>query len=341
MKHKKKILAVLAIVFMAVMATNFGSVDRVWISWLKGNRQPYKGNIYLWHISDEFNLKLPYASMLKKYEKKNFGVFITVSYLTAEQAQEKISQGELPDIVTYSKNFFTNPPKELEPLKSMENPILKAGKVGKDILAYPICYDTYTLIINDDMLSELEMDIPGIVDIGYITSDVIPADFGEGVSGIGFSSYGAALNFLDVTDGQYDFGYKKHTLSDFEKGKVAVMVCSSLDLEKYTGELPSYSQLEMSAFTDRVRFLSVYGGKKDENRLQCSREIAEYIMGEKMQKQVSEYGFSPLFGYTSLKSPEISPVRVFENDFDEQGVIEELSSNKGKLLQRLREITAQ
>lgn len=339
MKYARRIAATFGIIFIIVMGMNFRTIDRVWIKWLKGSGQTYYGNINLWHIDDEFSLKIPYSTMLKKYEKDNFGVFINVSYMTAQEAREKIAAEDYPDLVTYSKSFFENPENELISLDEMENPILNAGKFGKNIFAYPIYYDTYSLIINEELISETDEDIPTLMDLDYIMNTLIKLQYKEDTLPLGFTGYGAAANLLDaVGSGDYDIPYNEAKLNDFEKGKVAVLVCSSLELEKYTGELPSYSVFQFSGFTDRVRYLSVYGGKEDKNRLQCSKEIAAMLMEDKLQKQIGEYAFSPLHGYSAVKSEKVvRPLKVFYNQINKETVINALINDKMELLKQIQE----
>lgn len=339
MKYKKVIPALLAIFFLVFMAMNFQGVDRVWINWVKGEKQEYKGNIELWHIKDDFDLRLPYASMVKKYEKKNFGVFINITYLTQNEAKEKLAAGSEPDIVTYSKAFLEDLENGYTSLEKVDNPILSAGEKDGKLLAYPISYDSYRLIVNDDILSENEVEVPGIVDMDFIKTSIVGGTFKEGINPIGFSEPGAALNFLSAAGEEYPFEYIQGSLKDFEAGKVVALVCSSIDLEKYTGELPSYTDLYINSITDRIRFLSVYGGKNDGNRLQCSKEIASEFMSERFQRQIADYGFSPLYGHTSIKSEEISPIKVFYNNLDEDTIIKMMATDRRGLIAKIKELS--
>lgn len=339
MKHWKKIGAVLGIIFIVFMAVNFQRVDRVWIEWLRGAGQSYYGNINLWHINDDFSQKIPYESMLKKYEKKNFGVFINVSYMTADEAKAKIESGQYPDLITYSRNLFEKPEKVFTELERADIPMSDRGEAAGKLMAYTLYYDTYSLIINEDLISDTEEDVPAIIEPDYIMKNLINLPFKEGTIPIGFTRYGGAVNMLDALgSGDVEIPYNEISLKDFEQGRVAAAVCSSMELEKYQGEMPSYSVYQFSGFSDRGRFLSIFKCE-DKNKLKCSREIAALLVGEKLQQQISEYAFSPKYGYSALKSEkEIKLTRVFENNMDKESVIAELKSDRQGLLNKMREI---
>ena len=337
MKHFKRICIMLLAVFIFLGAMNFSSVDRVWAEWLKGEAQSYYGNINLWHINDEFGLKIPYSSMLKKYEKQNFGIFINVSYLTAGEAREKIGNGEYPDIVVYSVNFFDNPQKELESLEKIDSPFLKAGSIGNEIKAYPMFYDTYSLIINEELIDELEEEIPSMVEPDYILKRLVNLKYKEGILPLGFSSWGAMANmFMAAGSSDYEVSYHKTTLKDFAGGAVAVMMCSTLELEKYNGEMPAYSSFEFGGFTDRVRYISVYKGSGDKNRINCSKEIAGLLMSEKYQKQINDYAFTTaMFNGNAISDKQITMAGLFKNRLTEEEVKNRFDSERSKLMDEI------
>lgn len=337
-KHFKSVALIFVIGFVIYMSMNFKEVERVWTKWLKGEAQGYHGNINIWHINDEFSVKIPYSSMLKKYEKQNFGIFVNVEYLSPDELAKKAEQGEQPDIVSYSK-VPDMLKQQFTALEKTDTPFIKAGMEEKKLKAYPLCYDTYSLIINEEITDELEEEIPSALEPDYILTKLAKLNYPEEIVPLGFSSWGGAVNLLLAAERGSDIAYNQATLKDFADGKVAAMVCSTLELDKYSGELPAYSAVQLGGFTDRVRFVSVCEESGDKNRIKCSKEIAELLMTEKYQKQIAEYAFSAvILNESPAISREIVMPCVFENSLNAEEVIKRLGHDREKLADEIQKM---
>ncbi len=326
-KWFKRIVAILVLIYMVYCAFTLRQFDRVWVTWLMGNEPIYKGIINVWNIEDEFSFNPGYKGLLKEYEEDNFGVFITVHNMDFQEAKERYENGERGDIVLYSQNFWGEDKPPFEELKRIDNPLIKTGKSGSDVLAYPLFYDTYTLLVNDDILYEKAIELPTLLDMNYLVNNVRDT----GVTDLAVYDYSGALSAFVA--GEYNdlyFPFEQKSLNEFSKGEVAMYISSTLGYYNTGMEMPSHSEYDFLNFTDKVRYVSVFSGNNNENKVQCSKEIVMDLMSEDAQEEIAKEAFSSLYGHETIKSVDsVYIMGIFDNELkNEDTVINSIFNEK-------------
>ncbi|MBQ9624642.1 MAG: hypothetical protein IJR47_00910 [Clostridia bacterium] len=326
MRYKKVLAFIFGVVLLVFCGFSFKRTERQWNKWLKGNEQEYYGNLNLWHIKDDYSVNLPYEKLLKRFEKQNFGIFINVESLTSDEAGNKIENGEYPDLIIYSRSLF--PVESYAELNSLKIPLEQSGKHKNKLFAYALCYDTYIILLNDEIIDETEEDL-GVVTPEHLVNSLIKLPFKEGVLPMGFTSLGGALNLADAMGEQTgDIPYASCSVDDFAAGKTAVLVCGKRELEEYKGELPSNTEYIFSEFTDRGRFLSVYNSG-DESRVKYAKMAAEMLLSESSADIIDEFAFS------AAKAKDVRLLGAFNERIDEAALKALINADRKKLLERI------
>jgi ABC-type glycerol-3-phosphate transport system substrate-binding protein len=133
-----------------------------------GKEKSFKGILTLWQINGWQGGGQPVSLCIKKcirdFENRNVYVFIDTVVLTPAKAAEKLAAGETPDLLSFPAGFLSDPSR-LTPLDGavLQNTPLKASALfdGK-YYALPILMNPYMLYINEELLSEREVEVESL-----------------------------------------------------------------------------------------------------------------------------------------------------------------------------------
>ena len=122
----------------------------------------FQGEIAIWHIVSFKTGAASGVSYLRaraaSFEKSNPYVYMDVQGMTPQEAAQRMENGEQPDILSYPLGFLQNTDMlaELPPTERL----LPAYAACGGTWAYPYMADTYTLLCNQELCSELEIPLP-------------------------------------------------------------------------------------------------------------------------------------------------------------------------------------
>lgn len=283
----------------------------------------YEGNIELWHVvSFKTSAKSGYSFLcerMKTLSKTLPYVYINVSGMTAEEAEQRFLKGERPDVVSYPAGFkLSGELIELD-YREFAEPFINFPKN-----AYPYMADSYVLLINEELFTSAGVSIcPGPL---MEKSAFLSA----------YNKFKNALAFTDAAglDGEYilknavfeETFYEESIeelnsseeikinacAEDFYSGKTPMLVCP---YSEYAAMLKNekYSSLcvrcfDISKKTDAVQLISAFKSEED-TKNDVLKKICGFTVTNASQKKVLSTGMFPA---TIIKNEDIERREGYE-----------------------------
>lgn len=284
----------------------------------------YKGMLTLWHISDWRTGGSSGASFIKKrvseFESKNPHVFIKTISMTTSEANEEISSGSFPDIVSYPNGFQISMPLSSLPPKD-NNPFIVQTKG----LSYPFMLGGYCIIVNVDMLDEqgyfssnswglrpdellsaAQFGLCFDAEQGYSSLPAIAAHKYPDAQRPNISTWGEAAvgdAALGLSVSSYSDGQKA-----FCEGQSCVLIASHRQLFEINrlyeqNEAPAFLSYAIGGYTDMAQLISTVKCEDKLKQNMCA-SFAEYLVSEKAQKKLYALGVFPV----------IKNLNIYEDD---------------------------
>lgn len=230
----------------------------------------YKGILSLWQI-DSFeggvgSRKQFLLDRAAKFEKKNEGVLIMVVSYTAESAEEKIKNGEYPDMVSFGNGF------EGDCFCKLDIEGFKGGNIGEQTYAVPWCRGGYVLISKSD-LESAETEEKLTVSQGEYTQPVLAA-FLEGITA-------KTINVLAPMNAYINF----------VEGKTTRFIGTQRDINRLERRGAEYSAKPLNKFNDLYQYISI--STRSEEKKFYAAEFIEYLLSEESQKKLCDIGMLP------------------------------------------------
>lgn len=268
--------------------------------------ESFTGIINVWHIvrfkAHTGSVSTWVEKRASEFEKKHFGIFVTVEAMTLEEYAEKRERGEKADIYSFPLGLeYEDAYKPLDEttlnvtLSYFRDGFLSLGKSEGKLYALPYMYSGYCLIANTDMLEKsgviLEEDSTDEqikAQLETITKTQENAICGDAVA--------ARLFGIDTPVGAYeDFtsGKSPFAMSDFR----AVGDCERR-LSAGKGFMTStYTQI---AYTDEVQFVALDKDIADE-KLPYAYEILTSFFSDDAQALLSQMNAYPVIAFDDLE----------------------------------------
>ncbi len=300
--------------------------------------ESYKGILTLWHITGWRTGGSSGVSFLKKraseFESVNPHVFIRTVSMTAAEANEAVSCGEIPDIVSYPYGYEISFPLSFLPQKDFAvNPLSTA---------YPYMRGGYCMLINTDMLSEQAAEVSegwGLRPDELLTA----AQFGlcfdseKGYTSLpsvmlheypeakrpNISTWGEG----DVPDAALGLPVTSYTdgLTAFCEEKACILIASQRQLFEAQAlyeqnEAPSFSAYAVSGYTDMAQMISA-AESEDELKKKMCISFTEFLVSESAQKKLYALGVFPV----------LPDIKIYQDD-ECRYAIYELLCKKNRLL---------
>lgn len=219
----------------------------------KAEEEPesFTGRLTVWHIGNEVNTQKILRSAADSFEKANAYVFIDIIQLSAQEAEELISENKLPDIFSYCGEFGELPeynpkPYALSPYILFVNDSLEIGKIGVQDLS---------------TVEKSQVEIPILLDA------------------LGFDD-AEQVKYLAAPDCQ------KRFLDEEIKALVAPL-SFDYQLEKL-GSI-NYSAYAVFNYTDKIRFIDTVNSQ-DKLKVEMCEKFADTLLSDKVQKSVISFG---------------------------------------------------
>ncbi len=229
------------------------------------NSSNYKGIITMWQI-DGFeggsgSRKQFLLGVARGFEKQNQGVLVMVISHTFTSAEENISKGIYPDIISYSNGVDI---KNLFPLTTSRT--AGGGKVGENTYGTAWCRGGYVLIKNLDATESSQNSI--IVSNGQYTQPLLAMH----LEGLEFDN-SLVLSPMDA--------YVK-----FTSGKYEYMLGTQRDVVRLTNRGFNFSASPLTKFNDLYQYLSLTSS--DVNKRVLAMRFIDYLLSDKVQEKLNK-----------------------------------------------------
>ncbi len=274
--------------------------------WLTPDQPAWQGQLSLWAVVgfpvSQNTLNGWVKSIVSSFERDNFGVYVDVEVLKYDDAKQRMSQGEMPDVVLFPSGFFESPVDKLEVLKdndTIRDDVQESAIFEGAIYAYPVMMGGYGLVVNEDRGMQALIEPP--TGINYSVDDIIlMADGNQG--GICFDnsefcnpgfSLVRAISNSDNSDYRWWSNQSKE-YSEFESNKLLLCLgthkTSAQTQSNYeNGNGFASSNWAVSDFTDMVQYVGTTAGK-DENKFSVCSLLANSFVSPETQESLKDIG---------------------------------------------------
>ena len=272
----------------------------------------YSGIVRLWHVSTWRTGGSSGASFLRRcaaeFESRNPHVIVEINVMSAEDVQQALSDGNMPDILSY--------PYDCEwtlPLANLPQKDLSVSVPGRT--AYPYMCGGYCILINTDMADEHGLYLDD--DWGIRPDDLLDAaaygvcfDAEDGCSALP----SVALHTYPPDPEPNISTWRRPPLPDaalsldpaaiddgldmFCNAEACVLIASHRQLfdaqQRYMqGDAPTFSAYAVSGYTDMAQCISVCASDDSEKQDICSA-FAEYLVSDTAQTRLQALGVLPV-----------------------------------------------
>ncbi len=231
----------------------------------------YKGIITIWQI-DGFeggsgSRKQFLLSMAREFEKQNQGVLVMVINHSFTSAQQNISEGIYPDVISYSNGLDI---KKMYPLGAVK--FAGGGKMGQKVYTTAWCRGGYVLIKNLEATDKEQSQI--LVSQSKYTQPLL-AMYMEGFE---FDN----IEVLSPMD-----AYTKFTL-----GKNTYLIGTQRDVVRLTNRGINFSATPLTAFNDLYQYVALTSS--DANKRAFAMLFINYLLSDAVQLKLNKINmFSP------------------------------------------------
>ncbi len=234
----------------------------------------YKCIVNLWHVDSfeggtgsraEFLLGRAAA-----FEKNNAGVFVMVTPMTAENANEKFAAGERPDMISYGYGVEIS---GYSAIKSDKKCVY--GQVDGDVYALPWCRGGYAVISNEPLPEDKTLE-NAVVSKGAYTQPY------------------AALALGGYTLKNYEEKAPLDAYYAFVSGNADILVGTQRDVNRLNVRQMEAVITPLSEYSDLYQYISVTAASAEKKAY--AEMFIEFLLSEEAQKKVSNLGmFSPYY----------------------------------------------
>lgn len=280
------------------------------------NSAAYKGVVELWNV-ESFEGGVGsregwLTGRAAQFEKANKGLFVHITTLSMQQLQEKLQQGEVFDMICFSRGAGAVVQQMLAPLEcsvgEVMNNMLLSGQIKGVQYALPVYAGVYCLFARCEMLPAEELVQKALSQrftrkVGKSTVELKPLV-------CGFTSFNSPLTALALA-GVHGQVSSVHTATQYEAyelftdNRTAVSLLGTqrdiyrLSRREEQGRIDKLGFAPLGAYTDLVQYVAVGMGDNAES---C-RRFAEYLVGKDAQASLVDVGMFPVLD-TALYTAE-------------------------------------
>ncbi len=240
-------------------------------------------------------------------EFKNDGVLVMVVSHTVDSALSSVEKGALPDMISYGVGVdFV-----MKYAKSLDKISFSGGEHGGKIYAYPWCVGGYFLIRKN------EDNQP--IDRLFVSQNTYNLPFG-------------ALHFgkIEAENVYYEKPLDAY-VNFLSGGKNDALLGTQRDLKRLEQRGVEFFATPINEFNDLVQYVSVL--TSDKTRYEYCVNFISYLIGEKIQKKLSQIGMTSAFysvdGNGALSNLSVKQVEYTVSPFTDPKLIDRL---KGEII---------
>lgn len=245
----------------------------------------YTGILELWNIDTFEGGSVSRTRWLEKqaiaFEKKHRGTFIIVSSMTVEQSKINLSNGLIPDLISFGIGFGEDIMKDLIPLSNSNNvrdDLLSSAKINGTLYALPYILGGYSLISNNG---------------NQFDSDVIDTTLGFGHK----SSNNALISLICnnyTAQKLYEPSKNLDSFSVYDKfinRQFSSLIGTQRDVYRVQGRIEKGALTDagykfLGGFSDLIQYIGICskGGEEQE----ICKKFMEQILSAESQKSLSD-----------------------------------------------------
>ncbi|MHB1315908.1 MAG: hypothetical protein ACYCX2_10560 [Christensenellales bacterium] len=301
-KPKVLFFSALTILFL-VLAPPYledGVTQNIYKQWMAIKQSSWAGVAKLWDIKGWETGKGSAAQWLKSaavtYERSIPGMYIEVVGMTIDEAQQRMQNGEYPDLYSFPLGFMPQGDLcEISAPENMQEKALQAGQYGQRQLALPYMLGSYALIVNKSMFYERQLLLPSDEEWTPEALKEAAARLPDGLPALGYDEErytlpGAAiLSYAgeNITSGKPVMtenatdAFFKHELGMLIGTQKAVATLK----DSAAGLGPDAEMLSLGGYTDMVQFIAV---RRDDNQTknECCIAFARFLCSGRQQHRL-------------------------------------------------------
>lgn len=272
--------------------------------WIRGETIAYEGYLNIWHVPSKASGTGSGDSYLQgcieKFQKQNFGVFLRIESMDAQQLANRLAQGERPDMLSFNGGDIAQPQQLFLPLEDVETllpNLQQAGRVEDELYACPYMQGGAAILVNDDAFYEAGLTPPAgpeYMDAAWLES---LGDARESAFAVDENDTSLALNLLasgaeleQPTLQALTFAPSRPARSLFEDGGPMVMLgdISTIFQLESSGDAyaPAYSVFPLSGYTTRLQFMGICQ-TDNADKQQAAAHFLSFMLGTKQQDMLS------------------------------------------------------
>lgn len=272
-----------------------------------------QGVLTMWHIESfeggGYNRHQFLLKQMIELEKKNPGLFVSIQTLTKAQALDQLSQGILPDLVSFGTgagDIFEPYAQEYEGRLNIKQEFIKSGSKEK-LKAVAFMTGGYMLACNLELAKAMGIDTGNKL-IDNIFKEGQVYNKGKSVRYTLTSARESNLPLAAVlksTSGVFKQNsyFEAQTQLDaynvFTSQNAAILLGTQRDLNRIINRINQNNMFEcdftyLSGYTDLVQYLAITA--KDEQERQRARLVIEHLTSPSAQHEVAQTGMLSVDG---------------------------------------------
>ena len=275
-------------------------------NWIKSDRLRYQGYLDIWHIPSQAtgigNGETFLKARCQEFEKKNFGVFLRLTTMEAEEANQRLKKGEKPDMISFGQGEIPDVDRILEPIDQPEGiyPEFRFEQGKGEGAAAAYLYGIDVLLVNDDKLYHQALSPPAQQPEELWTAEVL-----ENLPDGFCYREGKEAALLSAVTSDYDWPTKKAlleakpaTMEEFyQETGPAIMLCdlkTAREVQLYADKNygPSFSVYPLGQMVYHVQYMGILKTEDADKKRACERLI-DNLTSEKVQKKVEGFWALP------------------------------------------------
>ncbi len=281
-------LVAAAVLVFSVAFTAFYGKDKIADNGVSVSPAEYKGILTLWHI-DTFeggvgSRKQFLMSVSRDFEKNNTGVLVMATDHTAESAEQALSEGKFPDLISFGVGVDV---KNLQPLDVDVNSY--GGGYNGVTYAVPWARGGYCLIENPEFMSNKNEKIPLIVSQGEFTNPLV------------------AFALSGKTETNIEILTPMNAYVKFVSGKARYLLGTQRDINRLITRGMDFVSEPLAGYNDLYQYISVT--TSDPEKREYCEKFVKFIISDCVQKNLHKIGMYGCYSEAEYDSPDMAAMQ--------------------------------
>ena len=272
--------------------------------WIRGKRLSYQGTLQVWYVSagasGAGDGSAWVRARMQKFEKNHFGIFYQMQTMDSAALNEKLDNGERPDLIFFGKEQI-----------GKITPLLQACDLSATLLPafenntaegkiWPVFYGGYAILVNEQALYSVGLSPPldlETMDETYLqqVTQALPHAFAYQTQQAGLAAVRGPVNagtqalFANAAQG---------TKEQFLKEEIAFYACPistwyTLENMSNTQAVPSYQAFPISNFAVDVQYMGMVDTQEESKQKACTA-VLSFFLNEYSQQALQTIGALPV-----------------------------------------------